>query len=51
MDETIRTKLRAIVGLLFRGAKAYVKVRYGVDVDEILKQRETDGSANSQGNR
>jgi len=34
-----RTKLKALLGFAVKGAKWYVKIRYGVDVDEILKER------------
>lgn len=50
MNNDFRTKLQALMGFVLKGAKAYVKIRYGVDVDEILKDRENDGSANSQRN-
>lgn len=38
MNEDWKTKLKAMLGFVVKGAKWYVKARYGVDVDEILKE-------------
>ena len=42
MNEDWKTKLKATLGFIVKGAKWYVKARYGVDVDQILKERTKD---------
>lgn len=37
-----KTTLKAVCGFVVKGAKWYVLVRYGVDVDKILEEREKD---------
>lgn len=33
---------KPFIGIAFKGAKWYVKVRYGVDVDQILKESQEE---------
>jgi len=35
----IKKEIPFIIKLATRGAKAYVKIKYGIDVDAILKER------------
>ena len=42
-----RTTLKAVMGFAVKGAKWYVLVRYGVDVDKILKEREEANGKNT----
>lgn len=35
----MKKTLKAMVALCMKGAKAYVKIKYGVDVDRILREQ------------
>ena len=41
-------KAKPFLGIIFRGAQWYVKARYSVDVDRILKESQANGTQNDR---